>query len=454
MRHQVICEHPTLILNRGLLSFLGCGTGYYTFDGGLSIRAFGYKRQRTQQTTNDFRSGLLTCLSRSFSHLRQVVDKNRDLIDKCFFLQPDTGEAIPIFVEVPCGHCIVCQDRKRNAFGYRCEAETLMHDHRPMFITLTYSPAYRPKDCKLDYRHVQNFLKRLRMRIQREYKIPDVHLRYTCCGEYTPTHRYPHYHLILWGLPYIRQTENRSLYRLIDKTWSVYSQKTKSYQKIGRTQVKPVFNSKNLGLYVGKYVVKYVTGSDNVGDEFLHSSSRNGGIGSSWIQSIKHVLLDHPDVQEISYSNKFNGKVKKMPMVKYFVDKVFPTVSMHIPQKLRESFSDYQANILLLQQHKINVNSYLQLFSELGIKMPGSLVHATHQLPDRSADEALELISFNIHDLQKFAHRDYSDADHLAERRNLYFSQLSRTLPKIDVFARADRIKHQIAIEHAKYINC
>ena len=95
------------------------------------------------------------------------------------------GEIEPARIEVPCGKCIICQENRRSEWATRMELESRTAK-TTSFLTLTYSPEFRPDELKVD--HLQKFFKRLRKRIS---------CRYFACGEYGDLHQAPHYHAIV-----------------------------------------------------------------------------------------------------------------------------------------------------------------------------------------------------------------------------------------------------------------
>lgn len=113
-------------------------------------------------------------------------------------------------VQVPCGKCIQCRLSYSRDWANRCMAE-LKTNPDAIFLTLTYdddSLTFAPfadvetgtvdlRPCLVP-RDLQLFLKRLRIRCQRD-GIADE-LRFYACGEYGETTLRPHYHLIIFGL--------------------------------------------------------------------------------------------------------------------------------------------------------------------------------------------------------------------------------------------------------------
>ena len=89
---------------------------------------------------------------------------------------------------VPCGHCEECQKDIANEWAYRCVDELKAHSEN-CFVTFTYEET----DRSLHKKDIQDFLKRLRRRIE------PITVRYFGCGEYGKRGGRPHFHLILFG---------------------------------------------------------------------------------------------------------------------------------------------------------------------------------------------------------------------------------------------------------------
>lgn len=127
----------------------------------------------------------------------------------------------PIYVAtaggiVPCGRCFHCKRKRRSDKTTRAILEGRMHEHA-LFVCLTYSNEFLPleytnpwtgqyfshPDGVLDKRAVQLFKKRLARRF------PPRTLRSLAVGEYGEKNLRPHYHLVIWGIPY---SEREAIY--------------------------------------------------------------------------------------------------------------------------------------------------------------------------------------------------------------------------------------------------
>lgn len=163
---------------------------------------------------------------------------------------------------VGCGRCAPCRYNKRDMKATRIILESKLHEHC-LFVTLSYSNRYLPTDVYnpvtgeliashplgcLDRRAIQLFLKRLRK------KLPPKSLRAFYCGEYGEKRGRPHYHLILWGLPYEKR-------HLIYESWQDPHTGDLMCDP-DRLDVQLPRNDAHVGAYVAKYVVKKLTTSD------------------------------------------------------------------------------------------------------------------------------------------------------------------------------------------------
>lgn len=114
-------------------------------------------------------------------------------------LNPNRGPGKPMYIFVPCGKCFACQSRKRSEWSMRLTYEAV-HSKTSLFVTLTYEDKNLPSTIEgfptLFKRDLQLFFKRLRK------KYPYEHIKYFACGEYGTHTGRPHYHTIIFGLPY------------------------------------------------------------------------------------------------------------------------------------------------------------------------------------------------------------------------------------------------------------
>lgn len=113
----------------------------------------------------------------------------------------------PRSIQVPCGKCVECKQRYQNDWYIRLYEESKKYSHI-CHVTLTYNEDSCPFFCDTSsgviYRtvlkeHVQNWLKRFRIRYQRSHGV-NKSFKYFITSEYGPRTYRPHYHGIFFGL--------------------------------------------------------------------------------------------------------------------------------------------------------------------------------------------------------------------------------------------------------------
>ena len=190
----------------------------------------------------------------------------------------------PMFFAVPCGHCVLCREKKASEWSFRALCENQTSSSEPLFVTLTYNEKHKPK-CGVEKKAVQAFIKRLRRNLD---KLKIVHeIRYFACGEYGTKSKRPHYHLILWNFPRASFGTLHECLAFIEKAWRVFVVdrfKRPIYLKNGAPKTESqgfaycVPCQKGAISYVMKYMRKDCVPPQGCNEVFFLSSRRNGGI--------------------------------------------------------------------------------------------------------------------------------------------------------------------------------
>lgn len=95
-------------------------------------------------------------------------------------------------LELPCGQCIGCRQRRASEWALRVMHEASCWDNN-CFVTLTYGRDQLPPEGSLCHRDFQLFMKRVR-------KHAGSPVRFYMCGEYGPLNLRPHYHACLFNI--------------------------------------------------------------------------------------------------------------------------------------------------------------------------------------------------------------------------------------------------------------
>lgn len=345
---MILCENPKYIVHpharKRIAQF-----GNYTLNGKPHFSDFSYIVSSPMKEMKDFWNAC-AFMTEEFAQKSYVADTR-------------TGETYPLFMEVPCGHCVLCREKKRKSLSFRCQAETNYWASQgaptPLFVTLTYNNVYLPRtdsQCPtLRGSDVTLFLKRLRQNLIRRYNADVVaKLRYCLCGEYgSKTHR-PHYHILFWNFPNLGSSDSTrnlvSCIHVIQDSWSTIV----DYVKNPVTGVpEPVYSP--LGFiscyeattgasgYIAKYIGKQVPFSlpEDCEPPFIRRScGRLGGLGNPWLQA---WILQNPDSSILDKSSwtlidPYTGKSTHTRVLpKYFINKVYPTSSSLITTSVRYS---------------------------------------------------------------------------------------------------------------------
>lgn len=200
-------------------------------------------------------------------------------------------------ITLPCGQCVGCRLERSRQWAVRCTHEAKLHKANS-FITLTYSPDFFPPNGSLDYKHFQDFLKRLCKRVGK--------VRFYMAGEYGDDFMRPHFHALIFGYDFPDKVVFKSLssgsfiYRsaLLESLWPY------GFSSIGDC----TFES---AAYVARYVMKKVTGRPAIAHyealdydtgeitsrvpEF-NKMSLKPGIGAGWLDKYFSDVYPHDRV--------------------------------------------------------------------------------------------------------------------------------------------------------------
>lgn len=253
---------------------------------------------------------------------------------------------------VSCGKCISCRKKRINDWAVRLVLESKYFKGLSTYITLTYNDANLPAGGVLFKEDYQNFFKRLRKQLDLHYNSRKI--RYFLCGEYGEQGSRPHYHLILFGLPFTPE-----IYQLILKCWGK-----------GFIYFKP-FDFHN-ARYVAKYCVKQfvksksysyidpLTGEyfDKLVPEFV-TMSRRCGLGYKYLfdHELEFMTSNIVQIGKFGYSipTSFRQKLRKQGYRKYDTIHI-----MYNERKFNKPLTDipFDLKVWLLVKHNIDIKKY------------------------------------------------------------------------------------------------
>lgn len=194
---------------------------------------------------------------------------------------------------VPCGKCPECKKRRAKHWAFRLDQETKVSTST-VFLTLTYAdepltPSGNPTLIKADF---QKFMKKLRHKAEG--------IKYYMCGEYGSKTMRPHYHAIIFNLPYAMTVNSQYLVDL----WQ------HGHVHFGTGQTASYY-------YVANYMDKQTPHALMPDQQPQYSAmSKNLGINFLSDQKVKY------------YKNRLLGYVlsqngQKISMPRYYKDKLY-----------------------------------------------------------------------------------------------------------------------------------
>ncbi|QXN74990.1 replication initiator protein [Microvirus mar1] len=181
----------------------------------------------------------------------------------------------PLYVRVPCGKCYACRRNKQNQWVCRILLELLVSRGSLMFV-LTYDDEHLPLDYKVNKKHVQDFLKRLRH---------EFDFRYFIASEYGSKSGRPHYHCIF----FLKEIPKLSHLRSVTTKWQNGSVH---------------FMSTTLASI--NYSLKYCTKQALFDDKMFALMSRRPGLGSTTTHNDILKCYDKNTNTINVFGNRFN----------------------------------------------------------------------------------------------------------------------------------------------------
>ena len=337
---KVYCENPVLIVNHNIRHILIECKGYYTPSGYVPLSDSSLSALKLYDDQR---------VKRMFSP-RKFIDVNNltqveieQHVEQYYCISPLTGEFYSMFIFVPCGHCMLCRDKKTREWSFRATCENNTSTSQPYFVTLTFNDRNLPR-YGVSKKDVQLFMKRLRIRLDRlgiEHNI-----RYFAVGEYGKKGKRPHYHLILWNFPtdYYHFPHLWKILNFIENSWTFHV--TRNGVKQYCSDGSPLLASKGFCYcvpctrgcvgYVMKYMRKELEIPEGKNPIFFLSSRRNGGIGSKYIMDLQKYYHEHPNLCEISVVDRYTGMQQSAFVSGYIKYKLFPSISRVIPKEIRD----------------------------------------------------------------------------------------------------------------------
>lgn len=244
----------------------------------------------------------------------------------------ETGEILPLYLEVSCGHCAACVMRKKNDYKNKLILEQSSHDCPPIFVTLTYNNANLPEDG-VSVSDVQLFFKRWRSYMDYHHNFCP-RFRYVCHSEYAPLNGRAHYHLLIFGFP-ISPIDIIKFESEVEKCW-------------GKGFVHCRLSDHGGFNYISKYLCKGSNVPYGKNPNFRLSSRGNGGLGVPAFNDntlyFKLIQSPHPII-----TVKCLGRPFQVYVPKSIRERLCRSPRQFIPVRIQKTFKSFLHHCCLLR---------------------------------------------------------------------------------------------------------
>lgn len=235
-----------------------------------------------------------------------------------------------------CGQCMPCRINTRRVWTGRLLFESLMHKENGVF-TLTYSDDFVTEE--LQPRELQLFLKRLRV-------VSPEPFRFYGVGEYGEEGFRPHFHVVTFGLSWLRAD-------LVQKAWSW---KGKPMGFVHGMELNPHTAAYVCGYIAKKWTTKQNEKLEGRHPEFSRMSNRPYGIGGGAIPEMAAALSAY-NSSLVDVPREFHAWGKKMPLGSYLHKKLRVALgrSDKQPQVLKKALAEVRAQRTPEEKRKLEV---------------------------------------------------------------------------------------------------
>lgn len=319
--------------------------------------------------------------------LQYVYDSISNFCNECYFLDTFSGEMFPLFIAVGCNHCGACKQRKLSDVIQRCKFQALQSQCLPLYVTLTYNNAHLPYHG-VNKRHVQLFKKRFKILVCRVFgnEVGNA-VKFYVTSEYVPSTHRPHYHMLVFGVPFDRSKDVYRVYHMLEFCWreSVRLPNGRYYSfdaycrdyplvfrrpdgydplSFGFINVRQCDNVSSALSYILKYQFK-----DDVNEcehwfegvrmhATFHVSSVNMGV--DFVMSHKSALLQSSD-GVFSYYDWCVNKKSDCRLCAYFINKLFPPFTRLVSSEFRRALRD----VIYFGNYMLRLGDFAQLRSSV-----------------------------------------------------------------------------------------
>lgn len=454
-----MCQFPQYIIRRDVYSLFR--RGFDTLLIGFnqqSISIYNFYKTREGFKYKLPKSNINYYESIDHSHVCKTRDERKDNLkyyahynedpEKFQLFNSITAEIIPLYHCVPCGNCLICQNRKTTRISTRALLESASTGV-PFFITLTLNPEHLQKyidaetkeDLKqLQVDEIQRFLKRLRKHLE---IYESCKIKYIFVSEFGKENTCRlHYHGLIWCTHL--SLSNLVDYHEIHNGKHCYFKGPRLLQYIKKAWQLGIVECELAKDNKGSYVMKYI--HKDLPTIRLQSKK----IGYETIDQYRDFIYNNPDITKFQILNPHTNEYLDIPICNFISRYVYPSFARSVPVRLRRlldiyfhtcyewrSFDYFQrrydemyerVKLFDLDNPFDYANSYTIKSVDLDYKYAGSLINAENRL---KKIEKQILPYFQRLDLERIKESDNKHKEHLNIVATTFDKDYTRQLEQI-----------------------
>lgn len=310
---------------------------------------------------------------------------NYDEIDNYIIMNQSTAECQPLFMLVRCNHCSLCNKYKVSKIKTRCLLQSVQHNQKPFFLTLTINEQNypsNPDDIQVHTEIIQKFNKRLRKHLSLNNY--NTNYKYLIVSEYGSLRGRLHFHALIFGI-------SDDLYKPVRVDNSIYGTDyvfkfTELVHKAWQQGFIKVEEAKD---ETGSYVAKYIGKSS--GDKRT-KSYKSINFGKQTILDNVEAIRQSPELK--SFELLVKNTIHDIPLYRYISDIAFPSAVRQLDITFRRTLLKVYKTLSYMLNHNQLDLQYSAIYNMFHSKYGKYLDLLNYRI-----DDSYDLQMYNIDDM-------------------------------------------------------
>ena len=389
-KFKIRCEHPNFILNpklhlyirKGYNCILYNGSRYYVDETNIVDDDKHYVRlpecfshyriyfAAKPEFKDEVKFPLVQIEDNGYPQSLEYVRKHRhcyyvvyryseDLFNSILLLNEFTGEYVNLYLEVPCGSCVLCRSKSLRLQEARNKLQMCSQLNKPFFVTLTFDNEHNPGlkvpiDVQTDI--LQRFFKRLRKHLSLDDI--DTSFKYFAVSEYGGKDGRFHYHIIFYNTPYYldKLDDNEDISAPFKTVFKFHNYIYRSW-KLGKIIRTEKLRKENIE-YLTKYMLKQKL---DVNGDKTTKYWKSIYLGLEAIHQFSDNVISSIGKETFTVKAPVSATTYEIPMYSFVKKALFPSLVTSLKKDVRDKFRDV-AHIMAYMTTKDVPNKYWEIF--------------------------------------------------------------------------------------------